>query len=82
MDWNNSEYVGIDYSRPIKAIEAGSRHILLPNKEAAGSYAIAGYDWFNIDTGEFNSTRAFKTQEEAVRAYSSYTISNTTITLS
>ena len=82
MDWNNSEYVGIDYSRPIKATGVGSRYILLPNKEAAGSYAIAGYDWFNIDTGEFNSTRSFKTQEDAVSAYSDYKISNTTITLS
>ena len=82
MAWNNSEYGEISYSRPIKAVGGGRRYILLPNKEAAGSYVIAGYDWFNIDTGEFNSTKSFKTQEDAVRASSHYTISNTTITLS
>jgi hypothetical protein len=53
--------------------------VLLPHidKKASTSYRHAGYDWFNIKTGGWNSCMYYSTVAEAIRGYkSTYRIFN------
>ena len=62
--------------RPIFATGGDSTFILLPQLRADKTYTIIGYNWFNIRSGTYNSCACYETIEDAMKAYSSYTISN------
>lgn len=66
----------LDYSKPIIAEDhEGTKHLLLPQIEKE-SYVIVGYNWFNIDRGNYNSSVTFKTAAEAIRSYSHMDVHN------
>lgn len=47
----------------------GNVFILLPQIDK-NSYCFKGYNWFSLETLEYNSCCLFKTKEEAVQEYS------------
>lgn len=65
--------------RPVIAQLDGMNFLLLPQKER-GSYKIIGYDWFNLQTGNYNSVMLFSF-EEAILTYRKmgYVIFNATV---
>jgi len=66
----------LDYSKPIIAEDnEGNKCLLLPQIEKS-SYDVVGYNWFNIDNGEYGSSIFFKTVKDAINARSSYIIYN------
>lgn len=67
--WYQSDE-GLDLSRPIlaKGGFGNYTYMLLPQIEK-GSYDIVGYNWFNVDTGEYNSCQCFKTVKDALDSY-------------
>lgn len=77
MTWyTNTEKTTLDYSKPIMATSGDGMFLLLPTCQDR-SYEFRGYDWFNVEKGEWNSCRNYKTAEEAVRVYEKdYKISN------
>lgn len=74
----------IDYSRPIIASRKPDCHdgyLLVPCLKKEGDYEIAGFNWLSIKTGKYNSCCFYKTAQEAVADYESYTITNAEIKL-
>lgn len=57
----------LDYSLPIVAthIEHEGTYILLP-QIAKNSYLVTGYNWFNMQTGTYDSSRCYPTPKEAI----------------
>jgi len=84
MKWYINEMKkALDYSKPIKAISKGLgfTYLLLPQIEPH-SYKVIGYNWFNVDSGEYNSAECWKTPEEAIKYYSAdHKIINCTVRL-
>ena len=68
--WYENTEDGLRYDMPIFAedLKYGDIHLLIP-QNIAGTYELAGYDWFNIRTGTFNSSRTWLTAKEAVECY-------------
>ena len=60
---------------------AGDRFLLLPTQEA-GSYAITGYNWFDLRQNKWNSCTTFKTEQDAKNTYRNYPIREVTIKVS
>jgi len=77
MTWyTDTEKTTLDYSKPIMATSGDGMFLLLPTCHG-NSYCFRGYDWFNVEKGEWNSCRNWETAEEAVKSYESmYEISN------
>lgn len=79
MTWyTDIDKTTLDYSKPIiaKSRKTDDKFLLLPTCKD-GSYQFRGYDWFNIETGKWNSCVNFQTSEEAIKCYEkTYTISN------
>jgi hypothetical protein len=48
-------------------ISGGGKYILLPNI-VPHSYKVIGWNWFNLEEGEWNSC-LFETKEHAIEAY-------------
>lgn len=67
----------LDYRKPIMATHSdGSyKHILLPYI-VTGSYAIKGWNWFNIKEGTWASCSTFETVEKALKARAGYVLTN------
>jgi len=83
-EWYKDSGCGIDYSRAIMATDKCGDHesyILLP-VPVVGDFETAGYDWFSLSKGSWNSCRRWREPREAVRFYeeSGYTITNANIT--
>ena len=53
---------------PILTEQNGNTYILLPQIEQ-GSYDVIGYNWMDIETGEYNSCCTWPTVEKAVEDY-------------
>lgn len=71
----------IKKDRPIFASKGSDTYVLLPqmkeNYDVNGiGYAKAGYNWFNIKTGHYNSCKFYPTVEAAIESYSTYEIFN------
>lgn len=78
MTWyTKTDKQELDYSKPIMATNSdkSSIYLLLPSTEDC-SYIHRGYDWFNINTGEWNSCVNYKTVQEALKACGYCNISN------
>ncbi|AUR93317.1 hypothetical protein NVP1187O_004 [Vibrio phage 1.187.O._10N.286.49.F1] len=68
MTWYTStDKQELDYSKLIMATSSdrSSVYLLLPSTKDR-SYDHRGYDWFNINTGEWNSCVNYKTVGEAL----------------
>ena len=65
------DYRGLDLRKPIVATNPTSSYpkgdcILLPVQERSTEYECIGYDWFNIQSGEWGSNRAWDTPQQAI----------------
>lgn len=73
---------GLDYSKPIiaegRGIHKKEKFLLLPQISQL-DYSIKGYDWFNVDTGKYNSSCRFSSVKEAMDSYGDYLIYNVEI---
>lgn len=79
MWYENSEKRRIDLTKPILCVNNfGHTLVLLPHvvKE---SYEVEGYNWFDLDDGEYHSCCVFETAEDAIRHYKQYNPVNGTI---
>lgn len=66
----------LDYEKPIMAEgHEGNKLLLVPMLGNHG-YTVIGYDWLNIETGEYNSCYHYRTAREAVESYKNYKIYN------
>lgn len=74
MWYSDTDKPALDYSKPIVAYNGQNRYLLMPQK--GNEYDIIGYDWFNLNTGEYNSCRIFKTAKDAVNCYKDHTVVN------
>lgn len=86
MPWYSNESVKpLDYGRPIVAIGGGpasSTFLLMPHKSEKNTYEVIGYNWFDLDKGEFKSSISWQTPQGAVEAYKDrYEINNAGITV-
>ena len=72
----------LDYRKPIacRYLEKDAVSLLIPQIEN-GSYKVIGYNWFNMDSGEYKSCCMFDTAQEAVksRMYVDYEVFNVNI---
>lgn len=64
--------IQLDYSKPIRATNGSDVYILMPIIKQRGGYVVCGYDWFNFNTGSWNSCTFWETPQEAIDAYSKY----------
>lgn len=46
-------------------------YILLAHISQGSGYRVVAYDWFNIQTGSYNSCMYYKSADLAIQAYSS-----------
>ncbi|MDB4311821.1 hypothetical protein N9937_00160 [bacterium] len=74
MWYSNGRKPALDMTKPITCVElVGGKYttyLLLP-KTGVGSYDVAGYDWFNLTDGSWNSGMTWRTPEDAIDAYAS-----------
>jgi hypothetical protein len=68
----------LDYSQPVVAVKRNKRYLLLPQVNQRCNFETKGYDWFDINSGEWNSCLYFSTPEAAINSYASsgYKITN------
>ncbi len=62
----------VDYSMPIMAERKDDvKYLLIPqiNTQANKSVITQGYNWFNVDTGVYNSCTCWDSAEDAVDCY-------------
>lgn len=73
----------LDYTKPIIADTGISKYLLLPQikKDACVGELNAGFNWFSLDGGFYNSSCFFETAKEAVESYRSYKIYNAEINI-
>lgn len=82
MKWYKKDNGRLDMDRPIMATCTSGTFLLLPQLDSEKSgYAIIGYNWFNLEKGEYNSCNFFKTPEEAIHGYSQMAIKNANINM-
>lgn len=72
----NNEKV-IDYKKPIIAKCDGKVLMLMP--QIRDNYKVVGYNWFNINTGLYNSCCLFKTPQDAIKSCGIETVYNVDI---
>ncbi len=66
-----TEKLSVNLSKPILAISDSSEvELLLPqiSSDPRGSYDIIGYNWFDLEKGEYNSKAFFPTVQSAIQA--------------
>ena len=67
--WYGRQDKELDYFRPIFAFNDDEMYLLVPQIEK-DSFAVVGYNWFDIEIGEYNSCVCFETAKAAVIEYS------------
>ena len=65
MPWY-SDANELDRTQPIVAEKGHALYLLLPHVKKKPAYNIDGYDWFDLNKGEFNSCYHFKSVEDAI----------------
>lgn len=78
MTWyTNTDKQELDFSKPIMATNSdkSNTYLLLPSTEDC-SYDHRGYDWFNINTGTWNSCKNWETVQEALESGGYFNIRN------
>ena len=71
----------VDFNTPIFATKESRTLILLP-QHLKHSYEVTGYDWFDVNAGDYNSSCVFETTESAIesRTSSGWSIFNRKLT--
>ncbi len=65
-----TEKLSINLSKPILAIKDSSERVelLLPQISNDHGYDLIGYNWFDLEKGEYNSKAFFPTAHDAIQA--------------
>jgi len=74
MWYENGKTKTIQENKPIFAENCIGTYILLP--QIGEGYEFEGFNWFNIKTGSYDSSRFYQSMDEAVKSCSGYDIYN------
>lgn len=66
----------LEYDKPLCCENDKGNTLLLSAQIAEDRKSYAGWDWFNLDVGEYESDSHFKTEKEACEAYKDYNPTN------